>query len=137
MLEALYEADLEAHAAELAHHFAAAQPVLGIDKLVHYSLLAGESALAARAPEQALDHFQRGLTAKGEEAIDDETAALLCGLGRAQLATLAPHELEAAVTNLRRVFEYYVRPGTRPRGRRRRLSAAAVASEWRRRIWRS
>jgi predicted ATPase len=63
-LEELYEADGEAHAAELAYHFAKAEPVLGPDKLVHYSLLAGEGALTAYAYEEALAHFQQGLSAK-------------------------------------------------------------------------
>ncbi len=110
-LEGLYGDDAGRHAAELAHHFAEAQALLGPGKLVHYSGLAGESALAAHAPEQALAHFQRALVAKGDEALDDEAATLLFGLGRAQLATLAPHELEPAVTSLRRAFEHYAEAG--------------------------
>ncbi len=53
MLEELYGDDSEAHAAELAHHFAEAQTVLGTEKLVHYSMLAGERALSA-APMKRL-----------------------------------------------------------------------------------
>ncbi len=60
-MEELHGADVEAHAAELAHHFAEAEPVLGGLKLVHYSLMAGERALATYAWEEALGHFQRGL----------------------------------------------------------------------------
>ena len=67
-LEELYGAEAERHAAELAHHFGEAQAVLGPGKLVRYSALAGEAALAAHAPEQALAHFQRALAAKGDEA---------------------------------------------------------------------
>ena len=63
-LEALYGEDSDQHAAELAHHFAQAQTLLGPDKLVQYSLVAGESALAASAHEQALAHFERALAAK-------------------------------------------------------------------------
>ncbi len=107
-LEELYGAQVEAHAAELALHYDEAQAVLGPEKLVHYSLLAGESALAAHAPEQALEHFQRGLVARGDETMDDEAAELLFGLGRAQLATLPPHGLQPAVTSLRRAFDYFV-----------------------------
>ena len=110
-LEALYGAEADAHAAELAHHFAEAQTRAGPDKLVHYSALAGESALAAHAPEQALAHFQRALAAKGDAAIDDETAALLFGLGRAQLATLGPPSSSRRSTSLRRAFDYYVEAG--------------------------
>ena len=41
-LEAMYGSDADAHAPELAHHFAQAEAVVGSPKLVHYSLLAGE-----------------------------------------------------------------------------------------------
>ena len=91
-LEQLYGADADAHAAEFAHHFGEAEALVGPEKLVHYSLIAGESALAAHAHEQAVGHFERALAAKVEQAMDDETAALLFGLARAQLATLAPRE---------------------------------------------
>ena len=60
-----YGDHVEAHAAELARHFAEAQAVMGSDKLVHYSLLAAKLALAANAPEEALAQFQRGLLARG------------------------------------------------------------------------
>ncbi len=110
-LEEVYGAQVENHADELAHHFAEAETVLGADKLVRYSLLAGESALAAHAPEQALAYFQRALDLKGDGAMNHETAELLFGLGRAQLATLPPRELEPAIANMRRSFDYYVETG--------------------------
>ena len=48
-MEDMYGDDADAHAAELAHHFAEAQTVLGSEKLVDYSLLAGERAMASYA----------------------------------------------------------------------------------------
>jgi DNA-binding CsgD family transcriptional regulator len=60
-LEKLYGNNAEAHAAELARHFAEAESVLGAEKLVHYSLLAGEQALAAYAWEEAIVHYQTAL----------------------------------------------------------------------------
>jgi tetratricopeptide (TPR) repeat protein len=65
VLEKLYGNQAEAHAAELAHHFGQAEAMLGSEKVVKYSLLAGEKALGSYAWEEALAHFQRGLTAKG------------------------------------------------------------------------
>jgi len=109
-LENLYGDDAEAHAAELAHHFVESQSVLGAEKAVRYSLLAGERALATYAHEDALAHFQRGLTAKevsltGSETADDaKTAALLFGLGCAQSALLQRSE---ALANFHRAFDYY------------------------------
>jgi len=119
-LEEVYGNTGEAHASELAYHFAEAEPVLGIEKLVRYSLLAGEQAMVAFAWEEALEHFQRGLDAKEGQSTDSEIAALLFGLGRAQLAALQRYDAPEAVSNLRRAFEYYVEAGDIP-------SAIAVA----------
>ena len=110
VLEELYGAEAESHAAELAHHFAEAEAILGTEKLVDYSLLAGERALAAHAHEEALGHFQRALGAKEEQPVDAGTAALLFGLGRAQAAAVR-WELDEPVANLRRAFDYYAEVG--------------------------
>src|SRR5262249_25487445 len=110
-LEALYGADADPHASELAHHFGQAQTQLGPDRFVRYSLIAGEAALAAAAHEQALAHFDRALAAKDDAEMDDETAALYFGLGRAQLAILPRYELEPASNSLRRAFDYYAQVG--------------------------
>jgi predicted ATPase/DNA-binding CsgD family transcriptional regulator len=110
-LEAVYGEQAEAHAAELAHHFAEASPITGPEKLVRYSLLAGEQALAAYAYEDALVHFERGLAAKDGQAMDAETAALLFGLARAQFATLERQQIQEAVATFQRAFDYYAAAG--------------------------
>jgi predicted ATPase len=110
-LEELYGADAEAHAAELAYHFAEAESVLGPEKLVRYSLLAGERALAAYAWEDALGHFERGLAAKEGQAMDAETAALLFGLGRAQAATFESDRFQEILVSLSRALDFYVETG--------------------------
>jgi tetratricopeptide (TPR) repeat protein len=116
-LEEAYGEEAECHAAELAFHFAEAQTVLGSDRLVRYSLLAGDRALAAFAWEEAQTHFQRGLTAKGvaltgsEPAADKEAAALLFGQGRAMLSTVDRLEFHEPVASLRRAFDYFVAAG--------------------------
>ncbi len=106
-LEELYGEDAGVHAGELARHFAEAQTVLGTEKLVRYSLLAGERALAAFAYERALGHFQRALAAKEGQPVDAETAALLVGLGRSQMALLD----DEAYSTLRRALDYYADSG--------------------------
>ena len=116
-LEELYSDNIEAHAAELAHHFAEAQTALGTDKLIIYSSLAGERALATYAYEEALAHIQRGLAAKevpltgSQPAQDLQEADLLFGLVRAQVATLEFHELHEAVVTIGRAFEFYSESG--------------------------
>lgn len=46
-LEELYWENIKAHSVELVQHLAEAQTILGPDKLVKYSLLAGDQALAS------------------------------------------------------------------------------------------
>ena len=116
-LEELYGDDAEAHAAELARHFGEARTSTGPVKLVNYSLLAGERALATYAYEDALAHFERGLAARDialagtEAASDEEAAALLFGLARAQSSTAERHQVVEAFNTLSRAFEYYAEAG--------------------------
>jgi DNA-binding CsgD family transcriptional regulator len=115
-LESLYGAAAPAHAAELAHHFGEAASASSLDKLVRYSMLAGEQALASYAHEEALGYFERALAAKegyhpelvGEESVlDPESAALHFRLGKAQAATLPRHRLGEALDSLVHAFNYY------------------------------
>ena len=116
-LEELYGDDVEAHAAELAHHFAEAQTATGPAKLVRYSLLAGELALASHAYEDAITHFERGLVARdidlsGTNAAPDEEAAdLLFGLARAKSATVERYQLREVFATIICAFEYYAGVG--------------------------
>ena len=110
----------------MAHHFSAAKSILGTHRLACYSLLSGERAQAAYAPEDALTYFRGGSTARGielsgnEVAPDAEAAALLFGLGRAQVAILPVDQLHNAVAILRRAFEHCSATGDTDR-------AAAIA----------
>ena len=116
-LEALYGDDAESHAAELAHHFAEAQTSTGITKLVRYSLLAGEQALAGYAWDEAIAHYEKGLVAREiamsglEAACDEEAADLLFGLGRARAGGLQRSQIGSAVSALSRAFDYYIDKG--------------------------
>lgn len=110
-LEDLYGNNAEAHAADLAHHFAETQTVLGAEKLVRYSLLAGERAMATHAYEDALDQFQRALDAKEGQPADAEGAAIFYGLGRAQAATSSRFGYREPLQNLRLAFDYYAEAG--------------------------
>ncbi len=112
-LEASYGDDAESHAAELARHFGEAEAVLGTEKLVRYSHLAGERVLAHYAWEDALDHFRRGLAAKGlpleggGPAGDPDGAALLFGYGRAMAGAAERSQLQQVVDSVARAFDYY------------------------------
>ena len=111
VLEGLYEGDVEAHAAELAHHFAEAQSILGPDKLVRYSLLAGERALSSYGYEEAQSHFERGLVAREGQPMDMEKANLLFGAARANGAAVETHRAQDVVDQLKQCFDYYKQNG--------------------------
>jgi tetratricopeptide (TPR) repeat protein len=82
-----------------------------MEMMLKPTLPAGERALATYAHEEAMAHFERALAAKEGQPLDAETAALLSGLGRAQVATLPLYQLQEAVVTLGRAFEYYAEVG--------------------------
>ena len=110
-LEEIYGSNVVAHAGELAYHFVEAETVTGTEKLVRYAKMAGEQALVSHAYEEALLHFERALAAKEGQPMDSETAAILYGLGQAQVAALERVEGEEAWDSLSRAFDYYVEAG--------------------------
>jgi DNA-binding CsgD family transcriptional regulator/tetratricopeptide (TPR) repeat protein len=107
-LEKIYESDVETHAEELAYHYSEASAMIGPDKLVRYSLLAGERALASYAWEDAHAHFERALAAKEGQAMDAERAALLLGVGRTQSFS---HHWEEAMESLVQALDYFEKVG--------------------------
>jgi DNA-binding CsgD family transcriptional regulator/DNA polymerase III delta prime subunit len=109
--ELLYRDRTGNHLGELVHHFSEAEALLGNEKLVNYLILAGEQALDTYAYDEALDYFQRALDAAGVTQTDQEEAAILFGLGRAQVATAQRHEMQSAVETLTRAFDYYEKIG--------------------------
>lgn len=112
-LEAYYGGAADARAAELVRHFAEAETVLGPAGLVRYSRSAGEQALVAHAYDEARDHFQRALDAKEGRPMDDETALLLFGLARSELAVRERYDLEEPLGHLRRAFSHFAEAGDR------------------------
>lgn len=116
-LEKIYGERDSAHASELAYHFGEAAQLIGPDKLVQYSLLAGEHALNVHAHEQALIHFQRALDARRisrastEPANNQEAATILFGLARVQFASTDWDQISQGLENLRRAFDYSVEVG--------------------------
>ena len=122
-LERLHQSDREAHAAEFAHHFAEAGALGSPEKVIEYSLIAGEYALDSFEYEQALGHFTRVLDAKGQISMDGEKAQALFGLGRAEATVVSVYELKTVHQNLGLAFDYYDSVGDTAR-------AVAVASEF-------
>ena len=107
-LEELYGTNSDAHAPELAYHFVQSEAVLGSERLVKYSSLAGEGALANYAYEEALEYFQRALSAKEGQTMDAASARLHFGLAKAQEATLERRLAFIVYENIIKAFDFYV-----------------------------
>jgi tetratricopeptide (TPR) repeat protein len=121
-LEKLYGDQADDHAPELLRHVLQAESLVGPERVVHYSLVAGENALDGHAFDEAEQIFSRALAIKepsvGTESkpietlpADADTAAILFGLGRAQAATLPLYRLREAVNSLSRAFDFYSETG--------------------------
>jgi tetratricopeptide (TPR) repeat protein len=110
-LEALYGDEVDAHAAELAHHFAEARGVLDSRGLIRYSRIAGEQALAAHAYDDALAHFSRALDAKRGRAMDDDTAWLLFGLACSEFGERERYDLGDALGHVQAAFAHFLDSG--------------------------
>jgi len=107
-LEQLYGDRVEEHAAELAFHFGEAEAVLGTDKLIRYSVVAGQQALDSQGYASALSHFETAVGALPEGDIDEDGALVLGGLGVAQGSLNLEDE---AAPNISRAFDYWVSVG--------------------------
>jgi tetratricopeptide (TPR) repeat protein len=91
VLEDLYGAAPETHAAELARHFVAATKSVDGMKALTYSKLAGDQALAQFAPADALGWFSQALDLYSHVPPDGSIHCdLLIGLGMAQRRTGDP-----------------------------------------------
>ena len=113
----MYGDAAENHAGELAHHFGESQTSNGVTKLVRYSRLAGERALASHAYEDAITHFERSLVARditlsGRRLLRMKRPRPCCSDWR---EPSPPHSKKAnsceqlmeAFATLSRAFEYY------------------------------
>ena len=81
-LEVLYEADPGDRIAELARHWCQATQPADLEKAIRFSMLAGEAAVAALAPDDAIGWYTQALTLIGEN--DRRRADVLVRLGEAQ-----------------------------------------------------
>jgi class 3 adenylate cyclase/tetratricopeptide (TPR) repeat protein len=82
--------------AELARHWLAATRPADVGKAIEYARLAGEAAIAALAPEDAIRWYSQALELQERQAADDVEARcdLLIGLGDAQQRAGVPAHRE-------------------------------------------
>ncbi|MDP6666864.1 MAG: hypothetical protein QF357_05635, partial [Dehalococcoidia bacterium] len=110
-LEKHYGDEANVHAAELVEHFAEAEVVLGTERLVHYSLYTGESALDAFGHEEALHNFERALAALSGSEPTELRARIYAGLAHAQAATSSRSELRLALDSMQTAFDLHLEVG--------------------------
>jgi tetratricopeptide (TPR) repeat protein len=90
-MEQLYGGAPESRSADLARHFVAATKSADAMKAVHYSMLAGNQALAQLAPADALGWYTQALELYPQLVPDEDLHCdLLIGLGTAQRLTGDP-----------------------------------------------
>ena len=109
--QGLYKVNLDILVPRLAYHFTEAEPAIGTEKLVYYSLIAGGRAISGYAWDDALIHFERALAAKEGQPNDVEKAKLLFGLAIAKAASLEFHQLREVVDTAKAAFDCYVDVG--------------------------
>ncbi|MCH8109688.1 MAG: hypothetical protein IIB15_06120, partial [Chloroflexi bacterium] len=115
-LEKLYADDLAAHAETLAYHFEQAQTIHGAEKMVQYSIIAGQAALNALGYDEALLHFNRAYEARKNDQMDEELAEILFGLGRAETSALTGSEDQnRGLGRFVQAFDFYRAVGDKER----------------------
>ncbi len=106
-LERLYHDEADEHAGELAYHFGQAETLTGTDKLVRYSAIAGEQALANYAPSDAEPYFSRAWDVVKTDSLGPETAPILWGLARSRAPSVPVGEAQELWADFERVFDYF------------------------------
>ncbi|MDA1279588.1 MAG: DUF2791 family P-loop domain-containing protein [Chloroflexi bacterium] len=84
LLEDSLGIDAAGRSSELAWHFKEASPVVGNEKMVHYSLIAGQSALRSFAYSEALNHFENVRFALRDQPNHINFAHAWLGIARAR-----------------------------------------------------
>jgi len=107
-LEALYGDEANEHATELVQHFAEAETLLGAEKLIRYSVAAGERAMEAPAPGDALAHFERAEAAVSDPDCEPLMGRIWFGFAMAVNAIFDADRMEIAWNKLVRAFDWYV-----------------------------
>jgi len=111
-LERMYGEKADESAAVLAYHYSEAEAILGTEKLVHYSVVAGDRAFTGAGFEDAETHYQNASDAiKGSEG-KALLATVLSGLARCILVVPSDFEgLQDGWNFLIRAFDIFAELG--------------------------
>ena len=105
-----------AFASELAWHYGHATTIIGTEKVVAYSIIAGQSAIRSFAWAEALEHFENIRRILGDNSQRIELAHAWLGIGRARHAayqskwgnSLSAAEIEEGLTS---AFDLFLQHG--------------------------
>jgi hypothetical protein len=120
-LELEYTGSLDSHLSELTYHFGEARALLGVEKLVHYAVLAVSGPSRVGHMRKPSCSFNAGWTHR-RAAPSTRSRRTCSSAGRAQSATAELPRAREVVAHLTRAFDYHARESDRDR-------AVAIA-EW-------
>ena len=106
-LEAMYGSDAEQHAAELAFHYEQGQAMVGTEKLIEYSVIAGNASLNALALEEGRAHFELALNSLNDGTDAHIKAEVLFGYGKARQAFVTEGEFQYAFDRMKDAYEAF------------------------------
>ncbi|MCH8816638.1 MAG: protein kinase [Chloroflexi bacterium] len=110
-LERLHGDEAEENAAELAYHFGEAEAVLGTEKLVRYSVVAGSKAFDSAGFEDARHHYQIAYAVIKDGDRDVRLATVLSGLGRTICTVPGDGGIQEGWDLIARAFDTYLELG--------------------------
>ncbi|HBJ31465.1 MAG TPA: hypothetical protein DDY93_08900, partial [Dehalococcoidia bacterium] len=106
-LEAMYGDDVESHAEELVFHFEQAQAILGTEKLVKYSVSAGDAALSTWAIEEGRAHFELARNLLTDDTDGRTKAEVLFGYARARSALPSEGEFQRCLDLMAEAYQAF------------------------------
>ena len=106
-LEAMYGDDVESHAEELVFHFEQAQAILGTEKLVKYSVSAGDAALSTWAIEEGRAHFELARNLLTDDTDRRTKAEVLFGYARARSALPSEGEFQRCLDLMAEAYQAF------------------------------
>ena len=96
---------------ELAFHSAQAELIVGTEKVIHYARRAGEVAMGSYAWADARLYFEKALSLDESKGPSENRAAILFGLGAAELISLTFPDVQRGWDNVERSFDLYAELG--------------------------
>ena len=121
-LEHMYGPEADHHAAELAFHYEQGQAMVGTEKLIEYSVKAGNTSLNALALEEGRAHFELALNSLNDNTDPHVKAEVLYGYGRARQAFFTEGEFQYGLDRMKDAYDAFKSIGSFDR-------AADVASQ--------